>query len=303
MQLSDYRLKLADFDSEAAAYSARNALFLGEASEAAYADPAGMKAWAAMTGFDDCVPFEGLAGDVVKGNIDGFVATAANVVLVSFRGTDPTVADWMLDFRAAHVPDPSVPGEMHRGFHEGLAAVWSQIRPHLDARGNRRVWLTGHSLGGALAVACAARATFEAPRIGIRGIYTFGQPRYGDETCSTACAQLLASVLFRHINNRDIVPRVPLFFFMDYRHWGTEILFDQGGAPHVNTTAVETVGSLWWRILSDPLNLGPWKSLLTVGGEEAALRDLKSQTFQVATDHLMASAYLPVLRAAAGVKQ
>jgi len=51
-------------------------------------------------------------------------------------------------------------------------ALGTPQKSKLDVRGNRRVWLTGHSLGGALAVACAARATFEAPRVGIRGIYT-----------------------------------------------------------------------------------------------------------------------------------
>lgn len=300
MLLSEYSMKLADFDSEADGYSKRNALFLGEASQAAYAspdagDPNGMQAWAAMVGFTACIPFSAFSGLFSRGQIEGFVATTDSLLLVSFRGTDPTVGDWLLDFQTALETDPVVPGNVHRGFNGALLSVWSQIRPYLDNRGNRRVWITGHSLGGALAVACAARATFENPRVGVRGIYTYGQPRYGNEVCSVDCAGILASVMFRHVNNRDIVPRVPPFA-LGFRHWGTEILFDTTETPHVNPSPVEEFRDLWWQLKTDPYDLSPLRSLLTGQDEEAAIRKLRNESFEVATDHLMTSAYLPVLR-------
>jgi triacylglycerol lipase len=293
-------MKLTDFDAEAEGYSTRNALFLGEASQAAYAspdagDPNGMQAWAAMVGFAACTPFGASSGFLNTGRIEGFVATNDALLLVSFRGTDPTVGDWLLDFQVKPEADAVVPGQVHRGFNGALLAVWSQIRPHLDNRGNRRVWITGHSLGGALAVACAARATFENPRVGVRGIYTYGQPRYGNEACSGDCAKILGSVMFRHVNNRDIVPRVPPFL-LGFRHWGTQILFDQEETPHVNSSPVEGLGDLWWQLKKDPLDLSPLKSLLTGDDEEAALRRLRNESFEVATDHFMTKAYLPVLR-------
>ena len=80
MLLSDYTMKLKDFDPEADTYSKRNALFLGEASQAAYAspdadDPNGMQAWAGMAGFSACTPFGSFSGLFSKGRIEGFVAT------------------------------------------------------------------------------------------------------------------------------------------------------------------------------------------------------------------------------------
>jgi triacylglycerol lipase len=302
MLLTDYTMKLTDFDPEADTYSRRNALFLGEASQAAYAspeagDPNGMQAWAGMAGFTACAPFGAVSGYFQNGRIEGFIATTDSLLLVSFRGTDPTIGDWLLDFETAMATDPFVPGHVHRGFNGALLSVWSQIRPHLDNRGERRVWITGHSLGGALAVACAARATFENPRVGVRGIYTYGQPRYGNEICSSDCAQLLGSVMFRHVNNRDIVPRVPPFL-LGFRHWGTEILFDRTEAAHVNPSPVEGVRDLWWQLKTDPFDLSPLRALLTRNEEEDAIRRLREESFEVATDHFLTNAYLPVLRKA-----
>ena len=304
MLLNQYTLKVTDFDEQAEGYSKRNALFLGEASQAAYGSPEaghplGMQAWAKMACFNECFPFQAESGRLQKGQIEGFVAKTDKVILVSFRGTDMNVGDWLIDFQSTPVRDPIIPGLVHQGFNDGLLSVWKQIRPHLDARKDQRVWITGHSLGGALAVACAARATFESPRIGIRGIYTFGQPRFGDSVCSKACADLLGSVLFRHINDRDIVPRVPPFA-PGFRHWGTEILFDRSNVAHTQPSAVEEATDLLRRFLVNPLDLGPLGNLLQGKNEEEAIRKLKQDSFQVATDHFMADAYLPLLRKLAG---
>jgi triacylglycerol lipase len=283
-------MTLAEFDAQASAYSATNALFLGEAAQAAYQPGSGMIAWAVGAGFEECVPFAAPSGGVIKANIEGFVALSAETLLVCFRGTDPTAGDWMLDLQTRPERGNPIPGAVHHGFHHALLAVWPQVRPHLDARGPRRVWIAGHSLGGALAVACAARALFEDPQrpIGIRGIYTFGQPRYGDHENAHACAQRLASVLFRHVNDRDIVPRVPPYL-PGFRHWGTEILFDSDGNAHVNAQPVETEHNIIWRFLENPPDL-----------EIDRLRHWKENAFEVATDHFMEKAYLPQLRRAAG---
>lgn len=283
-------MTLADFDAQASSYSVHNALFLGEASQAAYQSAAGMIAWAIGVGFEECIPFLGTYGEHIKAEIEGFVARSEEALLVCFRGTDPTLADWFLDFKAVPQSGAPIPGEVHHGFHQALRCVWPQIRPHLDARGPRRVWITGHSLGGALSVACAAHCLFDDPQkpIGIRGIYTYGQPRYGDHENATACAQRLASILFRHVNDRDIVPRVPPFL-PGFRHWGTEILFDNEGGVHTNATPVETAHNIVWRFVSNPPDL-----------ELDALHHLKDHAFEAASDHFMEKAYLPQLRKAAG---
>ena len=304
MLLIEYTTKLTGFNPEGDGYSKRNAVFLGEASQAAYgspdaSDPNGMQAWARMAGFTECIPFQAQCGVFHKGNVEGFVAKSDSLILVSFRGTDATVGDWLIDFHSTPVTDPVIPGHVHQGFHEGLLAVWEQIRPHLQARGNRRVWITGHSLGGALAVACAARATFESPRVGIRGIYTYGQPRYGDAKCAQECANLLGSVLFRHVNDRDIVPRVPPFV-PGFRHWGAEISYDKTNGASFHPSSVEEAKDMLRRFLANPLDFTAIKNLLQRENEDAAIRKMKETSYQAAADHFMAEAYLPILRKEAG---
>ena len=97
----------------------------------------------------------------------------------------------------------------------------------------------------------------------------------------------------------DIVPRVPPFL-LGFRHWGTEILFDETEAPHVNPSPVEGLRDLWWQLKADPYDLSPLKSLLTGQDEAAAIQKLRNESFEVATDHFMTTAYLPVLRKVLG---
>src|SRR5205807_7023956 len=132
----------------------------------------------------------------------GFVAQNDAIVLVAFRGTQPNVPiDWMSDFQAKHVSWGPFQGMVHKGFHDALHAVWEiaykdgEILPaRLLNRGDRAVWITGHSLGGAIAELCAAQASFET-HVPVQGVYTFGQPRCGDD----GFAKLLHAALGQRI--------------------------------------------------------------------------------------------------------
>ncbi len=72
----------------------------------------------------------------------------------------------------------------------------------------RTLWITGHSLGGALARLSAAYA--RQAGVPVQGIYTFGSPRMGDRGFKQEYTQNgLAEKTYRMINNHDPVPRVP----------------------------------------------------------------------------------------------
>jgi hypothetical protein len=70
---------------------------------------------------------------------------------------------------------------------------------------DERIWITGHSLGGALAVLAAAVLKFEAGR-DIAGLYTYGRPRVGDNAFCEALDAALTGRFFRYVNDQDIVP-------------------------------------------------------------------------------------------------
>ena len=74
----------------------------------------------------------------------------------------------------------------------------------LDEAGDRPLYLTGHSMGGALAVLTACRlAKMGRPAV---ATYTFGAPRIGDPAF---CAGYDLPT-YRVVNRLDLVPEVPL---------------------------------------------------------------------------------------------
>src|SRR5215471_9948170 len=237
------------FDPQATALSLPNARVLGQAAAVSYEDAKTCEQWARGQGFDQDFTFFSSNGVTRHSDTQGFVAQNDQAILVAFRGTQPNQpVDWMSDFEASHETWGHPVGKVHKGFYEALRAVWgipingAEILPaRLVNRGNRAVWITGHSLGGALAELCAAQAFFVS-HVPVQGVYTFGQPRAGDDAFAHTVHAAYGTRVFRFINDRDIVPRVPVFG-MAYRHYGTAIFFDHGGAEHDDQAAVENLSS------------------------------------------------------------
>ena len=122
---------------------------------------------------------------------EGFVAASKQHVVLAFRGTEPgKIKDWATDalaapsaFRWFFELAPDV-GNVHSGFANSLRDSWADsIRKLLKKAGagtRRTLWITGHSLGGALAVLAGGACTYDPETLlPLNGLYTFGQPRVG----------------------------------------------------------------------------------------------------------------------------
>ena len=84
------------------------------------------------------------------------------------------------------------------------------------------VWLTGHSLGAALATICAMRLH---PRV--KGVYTYGSPGVGDQTLVNFCDEHLSGKIFRYVNGRDLVAKaLTTKPYAGYHHVGERQLLD-----------------------------------------------------------------------------
>ena len=137
-----------------------------------------------------------------------------------FRGTEPTeFADIKADLRFHKVQSDGI-GKVHRGFKGALDVLWDDIsyhhKKHIEGR---NLYLSGHSLGAAL-------ATIAASRIGDENTigYTYGSPRVGNTTFKKA----FTPKFFRFRNNNDIVTRNP-FEFVGFDHVGHLNYFDNKG--------------------------------------------------------------------------
>ena len=177
-----------------------------------------------------------------------FVVAADGTGLLVFRGSEQQLNDWLVNFSTSRSDGPG--GFVHRGFRDALDAVWTRIRARLKAHAVRDLWITGHSLGGALAVLAAARcvlgdlSTGEGrPESGltVRGVYTYGQPRVGDWQFAAAYEDALGLKTFRFVNRDDVVPRVPLAS-TGFRHVGRRFYFDHRGVLEERDRAADLVG-------------------------------------------------------------
>ncbi|MFC4810619.1 lipase family protein [Paenibacillus sp. GCM10023250] len=139
----------------------------------------------------------------------GFVLESDRAVILAFRGTrSPT--DWITDMIAQQVAFKLVGKSCmtHRGFTEVYLSARDAIFKLLDQTGKHKpLFVTGHSLGGALAtLASADIAVNRKPASLIT--YTFGAPRVGDPSFVRRY-NASVPVSYRIQNEFDVVPHLP----------------------------------------------------------------------------------------------
>lgn len=214
------------FELDADRFSPVNAWWLSEAALLAYAEEDFAAPLFESAGFDDLCFFSGHSTQC-------YVAANRKMAIVAFRGTEcgfnrgpeamaQFIADLSVDVDIRMVDAP-VDGKIHRGFHDALDEIWDDLFTCLKtlASKNCALWLTGHSLGGALAKLTAGRH----PKV--TGIYTFGAPRIGNRKFTSAFPAKCFSV----VNNNDVVPHLPPFPYVDL---GKLHYIDSSGAMHAD---------------------------------------------------------------------
>ena len=165
-------------------------------------------------------------------------------LILAFRGTS-SLQDALTDIKIKLIEGFKGTGRIHEGFKTGSERIWNEVWSSMGRmRRNRTIWVTGHSLGGALALTAAARLQFEKNQR-VHGLYTFGQPRAGDTAFTEACQKAFGDRYFRFVHNNDIVPRVP-FRLMGFEHTG---IF-----KYINSTKQLDDTKTWEEITKDRLS-------------------------------------------------
>lgn len=169
----------------------------------------------------------------------GFAVWNDDVAIISFRGSKST-GDWLQNFRAIFPERHPLAGRRHNGFHD----VWLQKSDKVLAIINEKIsensllWLTGHSLGGAITVQLASELIMNpSARVKDYFVMTFGAPRYGNKQFQRAYDNHMMQRHWFYANQRDPVPHLPPNV-MGYRHAGTLKYFSHEG-EHLPITKQE----------------------------------------------------------------
>lgn len=190
-------------------------------------------------------------------NTQAWVCENEGSIVVAFRGSESPATidgfkDWLLtnarnflvlpegrigtDFAAA-----GVGARFHRGFMEALAEIWTPLHVAIEEalrRKERPLWVTGHSLGGAIAKLAAWR--LHQKFIAVHRICTFGAPMTGNKLAADAFFREFPGRVVRYVDHCDMVPKLPTMSLLsnEYDHVQREIVLGVPGERSASTLLV-----------------------------------------------------------------
>lgn len=262
-----------DFDPSNHDFSATNAFWMMWLAMRAFdADNPTTREELASLGFGAYETFDdGWSG------LQALVAGSDELVLVGFKGSTE-VQDYFNNAKFGQVEGQEVglAGRLHAGFGEALGDNWEElyeIVEAMDGSKSREVWLSGHSLGGTMALLTAVRLVREGHRVG--GVYSFAGPRAGDSVFANDALFRLEGRTFRIVNDLDLTPRIPpagvaaeqaaqvlgldpiegwaadLVADLDYAHGSTMYRFDEGNELSLIGTTGDWEDQVYWEERAD----------------------------------------------------
>jgi len=184
-------------------------------------------------------------------------------VAMVFRGTDEP-ADWLDNLAIRSETTPF--GTFHCGFYRSLEDVWDKIyKAYSDsqAKAVKPLFLTGHSLGGAMATVAAAKFIYmDRP---FTSVYTFGQPRAVNRETARLMNLEAGKRYFRFQNNMDVVSRIPARL-AGYSHTGQNLYITEEGD-------IESDPGFWFKFVDRVTDI------------VSQIDDLKGQFSELVGDH------------------
>jgi len=237
---------------------------------------------------------------------EGFVCWDDRVVVLSFRGTEKKISDWLGNLNVMPRETAGY-GSVHGGFHDGYKAVEGSIKGILKkaGAGGKKLWITGHSLGGALSSIAGVELYRDTPAYGFA---TYGQPKLATRPLMDFYnSKYPGGTYARFKNNNDIVTRIP----PGYDHVGKLYWFNANG--ELKSSSSTRGLALAPEVMEAATDLGPGEfntmqaalrqasSPVTLGGLSLPLADYQVEGLSLIpslgiSDHSIAGKYIPILR-------
>lgn len=173
---------------------------------------------------------------------DAYILEDAHDFIVVCRGTEvKQFSDVRADLSISRTTMDKI--KLHIGFNHYVDHVWDQIMAggkHACWK-EKSVWITGHSLGAAMATIIAYRFAMHTALSTPKALFTYGSPRVGNKAFVNV-TNALPYPHHRWVNDGDIVTKIP--FAPWFYHSGTMHHIDANGY----VTPFYKKASLWYRI-------------------------------------------------------
>jgi len=154
-------------------------------------------------------------------------------ILIGFRGSMSTaqlIAEGLDSMLKPHV-QAFGSTQVSEYFFNAFNLTWSYgLKEEIGQLSTKywdyEIWLSGHSLGGALASLTATAISYDYPITEDRiKLYTYGQPRIGDFAYALT-HDIIVPNSYRVTHSKDIVVNLPPIIFLFFYHHKTEVFYD-----------------------------------------------------------------------------
>lgn len=212
----------------------------------------------AYVGYDDAnlvVAFRGSEGPVtVDGLKDWFLTNADNLLI---QPTGPLSTEFL---------GAGVGARWHQGFVNAITEIWDPLFAavsEVQKEKERCFWVTGHSLGGALAL--LASWLFFRKTMMPHQVYTFGGPMVGNKVVAEAFEREFGKKINRFVNGPDPVPLLPMMSLAanDFIHPGQPL--PQGAtdaAANLISYLADAAGGMIHGVLSGEIKEKVWGAVM-----------------------------------------
>ena len=162
-----------------------------------------------------------------KNDFQGIVGYSLehDAIIISYRGSID-IQNWVDDFTFVqkeeykNLPNVLVHEGFFRLYQEVAKQVVASIQEIRKEHAEAIILVTGHSMGGAVALICAFELSVLLA-LNVQAVYTFGQPRVGNFAFAELMRKNVPN-LYRVTHYHDIVPHLPPTY-LNFRHSAIEV--------------------------------------------------------------------------------
>ena len=167
-------------------------------------------------------------------------------LIIACRGTQPGDMNDIYADLEVFKADSVTGNKIHQGFKEEVDKIYGHVAVIVARVGiAKKIWVCGHSLGGAMATIIAQRLEFKGG-YDVDTLYTYGSPRAGGPKFRAWCDKHLNHQRF--VNNNDVVPCVPTFF--RWRHSGKcNYIKSTGEVTNLGRWSSERIRDKGWSLI------------------------------------------------------